>query len=80
MSIKDKIGSVLLWAQGYRWRRITVSFISYENADALLRKQGKLARYQSPQWRLAKEEDSNHAYGFVYLELVEFVNDGKVIA
>ena len=48
-----------------RYRRLEFKAVSYAEGDRLIR-QNK-GKPESQQWVLAKEEDSNHAYGLVVM-------------
>ncbi len=45
-------------------KRIELRFLSYSQADELIKE-------TNGAWTIAKEEDSNHLLGWVYLELLE---------
>lgn len=48
----------------HRPKRLEIRFLSYADAD-------KLIRETNGAWTIAKEEDRNHVFGWVYLELLE---------
>jgi hypothetical protein len=65
MDIYTKIRALYFkWFKHYR--RLELGCFAYKKADAMIRaNQGKP---ESDQWRIAKEEDDNRAFGMVYLE------------
>lgn len=52
-----------------RYRRLELKFVTYSEGDKLIRANERKA--ESDQWVLAKEEDTNHVIGMVYLERKE---------
>lgn len=54
-----------------RFERLDLQVMSYSDADKRLRAEG--GRQDGPFWRIAKEEDTNRAIGYVYLERVRRV-------
>lgn len=54
----------------YRWfptyERLEMKLFSYREGDALLKEND--SKPDDQKWHLAKEEDANQNYGFVYLE------------
>lgn len=56
---------IKLWWHRLTTKRIELKLVRYDEADELLIKG----------WELAKEEDTNQAYGLVYLELRKAKND-----
>ena len=59
------VNSYKLWWHRLTTKRIELKLVRYDEADELLIKG----------WELAKEEDTNQAYGLVYLELRKAKND-----
>lgn len=52
-----------------RYRRLELKFVIWPEADKMIKaNEGKPA---SEQWVIAKEEDTNKAYGYVFLERKE---------
>lgn len=48
------------------YERLDLQVMSYSEADKLIRRQGE--PQDSGHWAIAKEEDTNRAIGYVYLE------------
>lgn len=53
-----------------RYNRLELIFVSWEDADALIR-QNENFTDTSQHWVIAKEEDDNKLIGFVFLERKE---------
>jgi antitoxin component YwqK of YwqJK toxin-antitoxin module len=51
-----------------RYRRIEMKFVTYAEADKLMR---KVILSPTDEWHLAKEEDKNSVTGMVYIERKE---------
>jgi len=49
-----------------RYKRLDIKFVSYYEGDKMIK--GSVGKHESEQWVLAKEEDHNRCYGWVYLE------------
>lgn len=49
-----------------RYKRLEIKFVSYAEGDKMIR--ASVGKPEEEKWVLAKEEDTNKRYGFVYLE------------
>lgn len=56
-----------------RYRRLELRFLNYEDADRLI-KQNAIFSDTTQHWVIAKEEDTNNLYGFVWIERKERIS------